>query len=230
MSTAGYDQQSSSGQKLHPLERERRVREQIAQLRERPSELLQPLSSYVVYELSRRVRMGQLSYDDIYRDEVIDSAVASALGRLQEQGEPLRDISSYLRSRAQDVISREVRRVGQERRQHISLEQTVTSGDDGEGGEEVRVADLIPDPNAREPEQVVVDSETLAYLIDILSDVPDLWRTIFLQRTVQERSAREVAELEGLDIDEVRRITLRTRQYLRDRYVTEYDEFFDLDA
>lgn len=206
------------------------MREQIAQLRERPSELLQPLSSYVVYELSRRVRMGQLSYDDIYRDEVIDSAVASALGRLQEQGEPLRDISSYLRSRAQDVISREVRRVGLERRQHISLEQTVTSGDDGEGGEDVRVADLIPDPNAREPEQVVVDSETLAYLIDILSDVPDLWRTIFLQRTVQERSAREVAELEGLDIDEVRRITLRTRQYLRDRYVTEYDEFFDLDA
>lgn len=226
----GYDRQSRASQQLHPLEREALVREQIGQLRERPGELLQPLASFVGYELGRRVRMGQLSYDDVLRDEVIDSAVASALGRLHEQAEPIRDLSSYLRTRAQDVIAREVRRVGQERRQHISLEQTIMSGDEAEGGEEVRVADVIPDPNAREPEQVVVDSETLAYLIDVLSDVPDVWRTVFLQRTIQERSAREVAELEGLDIDEVRRITIRTREYLRDRYITEYDDLFDIDA
>ncbi len=230
MSAAGYDRQPRSNQRLHPLEREALAREQIAQLRERPQELLQPLASFVAYELGRRVRMGQISYDDVLRDEVIDSAVASALGRLQEQGEPIRDLSSYLRTRAQDMIGREVRRVGQERRQHISLEQTVMSGDEVEGGEDVRVADLIPDPNAREPQQVVVDSETLAYLIDVLADVPDVWRTVFLQRTIQERSAREVAELEGLDIDEVRRITIRTREYLRDRYVTEYDDLFDIEA
>lgn len=230
MSTAGHDRQSRSGHRLHPLEREEHVREQIAQLRERPHELLQPLSSYVAYELGRRVRMGQISWDDILRDEVIDSAVASALGRLQEQGEPIRDMSSYLRTRAQDMIGREVRRVGLERRQYISLDQTIMSGDEAEGGEDVRVADVIPDPNAREPEQVVIDGETLAYLIDVLSDVPDVWRTVFLQRTVQERSAREVAELEGLDIDEVRRITIRTREYLRGRYTSEYDDLFDIDS
>ncbi len=104
------------------------------------------------------------------------------------------------------------------------------SGEEAEGGEDVRVADIIPDPNAREPEQIVIDNETLAYLIDVLSGVPDVWRTVFLQRTVQERSAREVADLEGLDIDEVRRITIRTREYLRDRYITEYDDLFDLDS
>jgi DNA-directed RNA polymerase specialized sigma24 family protein len=63
----------------------------------------------------------------------------------------------------------------------------------------------------------------LQFLIEALSDVPDLWRTVFLQRAMQERTAREVADLEGLDIDEVRRITIRTREYLRDRMAIDYD-------
>ena len=70
-----------------------------------------------------------------------------------------------------------------------------------EDGEEVMVADVIPDPNAREPEDIVVNNEMLQFLIDALADVPDLWRTVFLQRTMQERSAREVSEIEQLDID-----------------------------
>jgi RNA polymerase sigma factor (sigma-70 family) len=206
-----------------------RLAEQIGQLRHRPQELIPPLATYVASELGRRVRMGQIHYEDLLRDEVVDSAFASALARLEEQREPIRDLSSYLRTRAQDMISREVRRIGQERRQHISLEQTVMSGDETEGGEEVRVADIIPDPNARGPEQLAVDNETFAFVVDILADVPDVWRTVFLQRTMQDRSAREVAELEGLDIDEVRRITLRTREYLRERFENEYDDLFDLD-
>jgi len=228
--TAEHDRQSRSPQQAHPIDREALAREQITELRERPNGLLQPLASFVRWELGRRVRMGQISWDDVLRDEVVDSAVASAMARLQEQGEPIRDLSSYLRIRAQDMIGREVRRVGLERRQYISLDQTIMSGEEAEGGEDVRVADIIPDPNAREPEQIVIDNETLAYLIDVLSGVPDVWRTVFLQRTVQERSAREVADLEGLDIDEVRRITIRTREYLRDRYITEYDDLFDLDS
>jgi DNA-directed RNA polymerase specialized sigma24 family protein len=94
------------------------------------------------------------------------------------------------------------------------------------------VADVIPDPNAREPEDIVVNNEMLQFLIDALADVPDLWRTVFLQRTMQERSAREVAEIEELDIDEVRRITVRTREYLRERFEGEYeflDDLFDYD-
>jgi len=61
----------------------------------------------------------------------------------------------------------------------------------------------------------------------VLSDIPDLWRTVFLQRTMQERSAREVAEREGLDIDEVRRITIRVRDHLRERMLAEFDEEFE---
>jgi RNA polymerase sigma factor (sigma-70 family) len=196
---------------------------QARQLRERPAELLRSLSSYVSFELGRRVNLGQLDYEDLLRDEVIDSAFAAALTRL-DQGEPIRDLNSYLRTRAQDMIGREVRRIQQERRQHVSLEQTLAAAsDDGEGGEEVRVADIIPDPNAREPEQVVIDNESLAFTIAVLADVPDLWRTVFLQRTMQERSARDVAEREGLDIDEVRRITILTRDYLRERFEQEYE-------
>ena len=183
-------------------------------LRERPAELLASLQSFVQYDLRRRVQQGQLDHEDLQRDEVIDTAFAAALGRLAH-GDPIRDLPSFLRGRAQDAIAREVRRVRAERLRHVSLEQTI-SGERDEGGEVVRVADIIPDLRSREPEQIVIDNETLRSLMETLADVPDLWRTIFLQRTVQERSAREVADREGLDIDEVRRITIRTREYLRE--------------
>jgi RNA polymerase sigma factor (sigma-70 family) len=219
----GQHDQGRPGSGGDRLEREALVYAQARQLRERPAELLRSLSSYVSFELGRRVNMGQLDYEDLLRDEVIDSAFAAALTRL-DQGEPIRDLNNYLRTRAQDMIGREVRRIQQERRQHISLEQTLAAAsDDGEGGEEVRVADVIRDPNAREPEQVVIDNESLAFTISALADVPDLWRTVFLQRALQERSARDVAEREGLDIDEVRRITVLTRDYLRERFEQEYE-------
>jgi DNA-directed RNA polymerase specialized sigma24 family protein len=200
---------------------------QQRQIRERPTELLGGLQAYVGYELGRRTRTGQLDLDDLHRDEVIDSAFAAALARLDE-GQPIRDLPGFLRGRAQDLIAREVRRVQQDRRRFVSLEQTIASGDESEGGEEVRVGDVIPDPASRGPEQIAIDNETLSFLITVLSDVPDLWRTVFLQRTMQERTAREVAEFEGLDIDEVRRITVLTRNYLRERMEEEY-EYYEID-
>jgi RNA polymerase sigma factor (sigma-70 family) len=219
----GQNKPRQAGSGGSRLEREALVYAQARQLRERPTELLRSLSSYVSFELRRRVNLGQIDYEDLLRDEVIDTAFAAALTRL-DQGEPIRDLNNYLRTRAQDMIGREVRRIQQERRQHISLEQTLAAAsDDGEGGEEVRVADVIRDPNAREPEQVVIDNESLAFTISALADVPDLWRTVFLQRAMQERSARDVAEREGLDIDEVRRITVLTRDYLRERFEQEYE-------
>jgi RNA polymerase sigma factor (sigma-70 family) len=204
-----------------------RIHDQERQLREQPGELIRSLSAFVNYELGRRIRLGQMDPEDLLRDEVVDAAFASALTRLG-QGEPIRDLHTYLRSRAQDTIGRETRRIQQERRTHVSLEQTIAAGEETEGGEEVRIVDILPDQNAREPEQVVIDAETLGFMIEALSDVPDLWRTVFLQRTMQERTAREVADLEDLDIDEVRRITVRTRDYLRERFELEYD-FVDFD-
>jgi RNA polymerase sigma factor (sigma-70 family) len=200
-------------------EREMLVLAQARQLRERPAELLGALNSFISYELNRRVQQGQLDREDLLRDEVTDAAFAYALTRLS-QGEPIRDVPAFLRARAQETISREVRRILHERQRTVSLEQTVSSGEDGE---EIRVVDTLPDPAERDPEQIVIDNETLQFLIEALSDVPDLWRTVFLQRAMQERTAREVADLEGLDIDEVRRITIRTREYLRDRMAIDYD-------
>lgn len=204
---------------------------QTRELRERTAELVTDLRAYVGYELGRRVRMGQMDPEDLLRDEVIDSVFAAAMTRLG-QGQPIRDLRVYMRNRAQETIQRESRRIQNERRQHVSLERTLAPSGDSEDGEEVMVADVIPDPNAREPEDIVVNNEMLQFLIDALADVPDLWRTVFLQRTMQERSAREVAEIEALDIDEVRRITVRTREYLRERFEGEYeflDDIFDYD-
>lgn len=187
---------------------------QLRQLREDPGELIDNLSSFVGYEISRRITMGQLGVTDLQRDEVVDNAFASALTRLQE-GVPIRDLHTYLRSRAQDMIRREIRRVANEQARMLSLDQVMYS--EGEDGEEVRLADIIPDNESRELGDAAVDGETLTFLIDSLSGLPDRWRSIFLQRTIHGRNVYSIAEENEIPVDEVRRIVVRSRDYLRDQ-------------
>lgn len=184
-------------------------------------ELVRNLRSYVSYELGRRVSMGQLSPEDVLRDEVVDTAFASALTRLEE-GTPIRDLRTYLRSRAQDMIRREVRRVANERLRIVSLDAIISGSEDGEDGELVRLADLIPDLQTPDLDQSAIDSETLNYLLEALTDLPDRWRTVVLQRTVEGHSAQQIAEEHDLDIDEVRRIIVSSRDFLRNRLENVY--------
>ena len=201
--------------------------EQVRLLRENPIELVRNLRSYVSYELGRRVTMGQLSPEDVLRDEVVDTAFASALTRLEE-GTPIRDLHTYLRSRAQDMIRREIRRVANEQQRTVSLDTVLAgSGEEGEDGELVRLADMIPDMQTPELDQSAIDSETLTYLLEALSDLPERWRTVILQRTIEGRSALEIAEDQDMDIDEVRRIVVSSRDFLRDRMENVY---FAMDA
>lgn len=196
------------------------VRQQIAQLREQPHELVERLASYVGFELSRRTAMGQLDPGDVLRDEVVDNAFASALTRLEE-GVPIRDLHTYLRSRAQDMIRREIRRVGFERQRFLSLDQVIYS-EDADPGEQVTLADVIPDNESRDLESASIDAEVLTYLIDSLSNLPDRWRSVFLERTIQGKSAQRIADEEAMDIDEVRRIVILSRDFLRDRMENVY--------
>ncbi len=216
----GPNGRSRTNQSQQPADPTAEAAEQVRELRERPHELMKNLRSYVGFELSRRVTMGQLTAEDVLRDEVVDTAFASALTRLEE-GAPIRDLHTYLRSRAQDMIRREIRRVANERVRIVSLD-TVISGEDGEDGEVVRLADIIPDLQTPELDQSAIDAETVTYLIEALSDLPERWRSIVLQRTVEGHSAREIAEDEDLDIDEVRRIIVSSRDFLRDRMENVY--------
>jgi RNA polymerase sigma factor (sigma-70 family) len=188
--------------------------DQMRQMREDPGELVERLSSFVAYEIGRRITMGQLGVTDLLRDEVVDNAFASALTRLQE-GVPIRDLHTFLRSRAQDMIRREIRRVANERQRTVSLDQVVFS--EGEEGEQVTLADVIPDNESRLLDDAAVDAETLSYLIESLSGLPDRWRTIFLQRTIYGRNVYALAEEHDIVVDEVRRIVVRSRDYLRDK-------------
>jgi RNA polymerase sigma factor (sigma-70 family) len=217
---SGSNGRSKANQSQQPDDRAAQAAEQVRELRDHPQELVKNLRSYVGFELSRRVNMGQLTAEDVLRDEVVDTAFASALTRLQE-GEPIRDLHTYLRSRAQDMIRREIRRVGNERVRMVSLD-TVLTGEDGEDGEVVRLADIIPDAQTPDLDQSAIDGETVTYLIEALSDLPERWRSIVLQRTVEGRSAREIAEEQELDIDEVRRIIVSSRDFLRDRMENVY--------
>ncbi len=190
------------------------VQAQMNQIRNEPGLLLERLESFVAYEIGRRIAMGQLEPSDLQRDEVVDNSFASALTRLEE-GVPIRDLHTYLRSRAQDMIRREIRRVMNERARTVSLDQVVFS--EGEDGEQVTLADIIPDVDARSLEDTSIDSENLSYLIESLTGLPERWRSIFLQRTIHGSNVYAIAEEHEISVDEVRRIVVRSRDYLRDQ-------------
>lgn len=219
--SAAFEPDGSRKHRPSAEELEALVRAQMDELREEPAELLERLESYVGYELGRRTAMGQLDPGDVQRDEVVDTAFALALNRLRE-GTPIRDLHTYLRSRAQEMIRREVRRVANERRRVVSLDQVISNNEDSEDGEEIRLADVIPDTESRELDAAAIDAETMSYMINALSDLPELWRSIFLERTIQGRSARQIAEHEDMHIDEVRRIVVRSRDFLRDKMENEF--------
>lgn len=163
--------------------------------------------------------MGQLDANTLHRDEVVDNAFASAFNRLRE-GNPIRDVHTYLRSRAQDMIRREVRRLLYERRYTVSLDEVLSGEDDD--GEPVRLADILPDTESRELAEAAVDAETLTSLIESLSVLPERWRTVLLERTIQGKSAHRIADEHDLNVDEVRSIVVRSRDFLRDRMESQY--------
>lgn len=189
------------------------VQAQLAQVTEEPWDLIERLNDFVGYELRRRIAMGQLDSTTLQEEEVVDHAFASVLTRLRE-GVPIRNLHSYLRSRAQEMIRREVRRFAMEQKFSVSLDQVLADDDDGEP---VRLADVLPDTEARTLEDTAVDAETLNFLIDSLAALPDAWRSVLLERTVEGKSVERIAGEQDLDVDEVRRMVIRSRDFLRDR-------------
>lgn len=88
--------------------------------------------------------------------------------------------------------------------------------------EELRLEDLIPDPAAYTPEQLVEAEEFETWLYSMLRRVPRRDREIFIFHRIEGRDPREVARMEGMRLEEVLERSERVRKKLL-QWIEEYD-------
>ena len=133
----------------------------------------------------------------------------------------------WLRRLARRVLRREVERAWKRRRTEVPLERPLRpapAGDLDGVALPLRLIDIVPDPSAPIPDQVVERAEFQRALAALLGQVPDVWREPFLLHAVDGYSLDEVARLEGVPPPEVRRRIAQARRVLRERLAEEYEE------
>jgi RNA polymerase sigma factor (sigma-70 family) len=189
------------------------------------------LFAFVGRELRFLHNVGALQGTEISTRDVVDEVCATALRRWDGKPDYL-DVESWLKKLAVQVLRTYV--PPRPERQAESIEQIVPKEDMAtldfdseiyefyEPDEELKLEDLIPDINARSPEEVVTQSEFETWLYGLLRSLPAEDRDSFAFHYIEGRPASEVARMMGLTAQEVKQRAERTRQYLLSR-IDEYD-------
>jgi len=184
---------------------------------------LNRLLNYARTELRAREALGDLPPGAVRPEDVVDAALLEALeqaARAPEDG-----LYPWLRRLVRRAIARAVADWRRRRRERSLFEPVGSGRPDEEGaGPPRRLVDVLPDPNAPIPEQVVASEEFQRALAALLYQMPASWRDPFLLYAYDNLPLAQVARLEGLPVAEVRRRIERARDFLRARLAEEYED------
>jgi len=146
-------------------------------------------------------------------EDVTDTVLVRALQHWREA--PERGLFRWLRRTARrtvrQLVEQERRRIEHER----SLEEPVGYQGDEWPDQVVRLIDILADPKAEIPEEVVLAEETQRILDEALDRLPETWREVFLLK-VDGWTNEQIAVAEGLPADQVGRIVEASRAFLAD--------------
>ncbi|MCS7050100.1 MAG: sigma-70 family RNA polymerase sigma factor [Thermomicrobium sp.] len=172
-----------------------------------------PLRRFVHREIGRFVAFGVVPPGVLSDQDVADTVVVRALQHWREA--PERGLFRWLRRTARRVVRQlveeERRRIEHER----SLDEPVAFQGDEWPDQVVRLADILADPTAQLPEDVVVSEEAQRILANALDRLPETWREVFLLK-VDGWSDEQIAHAEGMAEEDVRRIVEASRAFLAD--------------
>ncbi|MCX7623282.1 MAG: sigma-70 family RNA polymerase sigma factor [Thermomicrobium sp.] len=184
-----------------------------AWLAERLVEHYRPLRRFVRREIGRFVAFGVLPAGILDDSDVTDTVLVRALQHWQEA--PERGLFRWLRRTARrtvrQLVEQERRRIEHER----SLEEPVGYQGDEWPDQVVRLIDILADPKAEIPEDVVLGEETQRVLDEALDRLPETWREVFLLK-VDGWDDEQIAVAEGLTKEQVVRIVEASRAFLAD--------------
>lgn len=189
------------------------------------------LFNFVGRELRFLHNIGALAGSEITTRDIVDEVCAVALRRWDGKPDYL-DVDSWLKKLTLQVLRTYVpprpERHAESIEQPVPKEDMATLDFDSEiyefyePDEELRLEDLIPDVNARTPEEIVNQVEFETWLYGLLRNLPAEDRDSFTFHYIEGRPAAEVARMTGLPTQEVKERAERTRQYLLTR-IDEYD-------
>lgn len=185
--------------------------------------LLRPLLNYARSELRVQESLGGVPAGAVSAEDVVDAGLLEALRHNAEA--PDNRLYPWLRRFVRREITRVVNEAHRRRREH-SLEQPVgTDWPDDEGsGLPRRLIDVLPDPTSPIPEHVVEGNEFQQGLSSLLGQLPSAWREPFVLHVRDGLTLRQVAQVEGLPVADVRRRIDRAREFLRMRLEEEYED------
>ncbi len=189
------------------------------------SDYLRPLLNYARRRIRYFEALGALPRGQVRAEEIVDAAFAEALAEIRGKGTPVRPPYPWLRRLARRALEAAVRDARQ-RRQERSLEEELRSptiADEAEG-RPLRLIDVIPDPSAPLPAEVVEGHDFQLVLAGLLGDLPEAWREPLLLHVRDGYSLRDVARMEGITVAQARRRIDLAREYLRARVLEEYEE------
>lgn len=170
-----------------------------------------PLRRFVRREIGRFIAFGVVPSGALHDQDVTDTVLLRALQHWREA--PERGLFRWLRRTARRVVRQlveeERRRIEHER----SLEEPVAYQGDEWPDQVVRLIDILADPTARLPEDVIMAGEVQRLLDEALDRLPETWREVFLLK-VDGWADDQIAEAEGISPEQVSRMVKASRAFL----------------
>src|SRR5271167_52233 len=152
------------------------------------------LRRFIQRELDFRESEGQLRPGEIAVDDVVDEAIAGALGEQHDKPERIK-VEPWLYRLARQAIDR------------LSTE--------GRGEPHPMEQSLVPDPTADSPEDLAAQHELFSLVEMTLRSAGRNEREAFLLYTIEGFTLAEVAEITNLKVEDVRASIRRAREHLQ---------------
>ncbi len=180
------------------------------------------LTRFIQRELQYRMDQGQLRAGQVRMEEVMDEAIANALGENHDKPEKIK-LEAWVHRLAREAID-ELAEAGRDEGA-VPLErsrnpQNVEATDEAvlqfhQPDEKLMEESVIADPTANTPEELVARRELLSLVERTLSDAGRNEQEAFILYTVEGFTIEEIAEITNHTAEEVRAAIRRASDHLQ---------------
>jgi RNA polymerase sigma factor (sigma-70 family) len=179
------------------------------------------LKRFIQRELQYREDQGQIGADQIAVEDVVNEAIANALGDQSEKPERMK-LEPWMHRLALEAIATLAVGVDES---NVPLErargqQNVQASDEAalqfhQPDEKLVEENVIPDPTANNPEELAARRELISLVSSALRDAGRDEREAFIFYTIEGFTLDEIADITSHTLEEVRAAIRRAREHLQ---------------
>ncbi|HXG21045.1 MAG TPA: sigma-70 family RNA polymerase sigma factor [Methylomirabilota bacterium] len=184
---------------------------------------LKKLYNFIRREMAYYLTTGELLPGELQIEDVVDGVVLQAAQEFSQRPANL-EVSRWLLKLALNYMEAKIRRLKEERAAMVSVEEDIPEPLDElyefyQPDEDLRLEDVLPDPLAPTPEQVLESRDLQRYINHTLAQLPRPWRNAFVFYYMEGLSLPEVALVTGQTEVEAQHYLEYAREFLRQKIV-----------